>query len=126
MVYCAFTSEYGSCALCVNVSTARVKSVCRKSLTIASGDHPALRTDRACKMQRNDFKSGCLIWTEHVHESVVRLKCKKDVVSQFAVHELKNGNQVKLVNAFACISIALSHIEQIRIICHCTKSLAEH
>lgn len=60
MVYCAFVSEYGSCALCVNVSTARVKSVCRKSLTIATGDHPALRTARACKMQRNAFKSGCL------------------------------------------------------------------
>lgn len=29
----------------------------------------------------------------------------QDVVSQFAVHELKNGNQVKLVNAFACISM---------------------
>lgn len=50
---------------------------------------------------------------------------QEDVVSQFAVRELKNGNRVKLVNAFACISMHC-HIEQIRIICHCTKSLAEH
>lgn len=50
---------------------------------------------------------------------------QEDVVSQFAVHELKNGNQVKLVSAFACISMHCQ-MEQIRIICHCTKSLAEH
>lgn len=80
MVYCAFVSEYGSCALCVNVSTARVKSVCRKSLTIASGDHPALRTARACKMQRNAFKSVCL-----VDRTCMQLvEVREDAVVQFA------------------------------------------
>lgn len=55
----------------------------------------------------------------------VGLKCKTMLSRKYAVHELKNGNQVKLVNAYACISMHW-HIKQIRIICHCTKSLAEH
>lgn len=62
MIYCAFTSEYGSCALCVNVSTARVKSVCRKPLNIALHET-----------------------TLHYCAQILHAKCKEKMISKVAV-----------------------------------------